>query len=78
MEYGATIQPYIILVDKNIFSIDTCYIRINYQLWIIQCPLHAVNICFKTYFAFHWSYPREYHKTWLLLQTEMFHLNIVL
>lgn len=74
IEYGSTIQPYIVIVGKDLFSIDACYIQVNSQLWTILCPLHALNICFKKYFTFHCSYPRECYNTWLLLQTEVFNL----
>lgn len=73
-EYGSTIQPFIILVGNDISSIDTSYIRVNDQLWKIQCPLRALSICFKAYFTFHCSYPRECYETWLLLQTHVFNL----
>ncbi|KAE9528505.1 hypothetical protein AGLY_012076, partial [Aphis glycines] len=54
MEHGTTIQPFIIII--------------NDQLWSTNCPLRALSICFKTYFSFNCSYPRECYETWLLIQ----------
>lgn len=75
MEHGATIQPFLIIVGKTLSDIENSYIQVNDQLWSTNCPLKALSICFKTYFSFNCSYPRECYETWLLIQIHVFNLK---
>ncbi|CAI6376176.1 unnamed protein product [Macrosiphum euphorbiae] len=75
MEHGATIQPFLIIVGKTLSDIENSYIQVNDQLWSTNCPLEALSICFKTYFSFNCSYPRECYETWLLIQIHVFNLK---
>ncbi|XP_050061989.1 uncharacterized protein LOC126551885 isoform X2 [Aphis gossypii] len=73
-QQGATIQPYIIIVGKDYNSIDTCYIRVNEKLWSFGCPVKAFEVCFKSYFVFNCSYPKECYDPWIVIQQELFKL----
>ncbi|XP_016661383.1 uncharacterized protein LOC100571824 isoform X2 [Acyrthosiphon pisum] len=73
-QYGATIQPYIIFVGKDLSSIDSSYIRVNKKLWCFDCPLKALEICFKSYFVFNCAYPAECYDSWLVIQQYLFKL----
>lgn len=74
-QYGSTIQPFIILVGKDINSIETAYVRVNDKLWAFNCPLNALSACFKAYFTFHCNYPRECYETWLMIQLFVFMIS---
>lgn len=74
-QYGCTIQPFIVLEGKDLYSIKTCYVRVNQQLWLFNCPLNALSSCFKAYFTFHCDYPRECYETWLMIQKFVFMIN---
>ncbi|CAI6355089.1 unnamed protein product [Macrosiphum euphorbiae] len=67
-QFGATIQPYLILVGNDIYSINTCYVRVNEQLWAFECPLKALDACFKIYFALNCAYSKECYETWMIIQ----------
>jgi hypothetical protein len=71
-QYGATIQPYIIFVGKDFSSIDSCYIRV--KLWCFDCPLKALEICFRSYFVFNCAYPVENYDSCLIIQQYLFKL----
>jgi len=76
-QQGATIQPYITIVGKDYNSIDTCYIRVNQKLWSFDCPVKALEVCFKSYFVFNCSYPKECYDPWIVIQLELFKLVTV-
>ncbi|CAI6356037.1 unnamed protein product [Macrosiphum euphorbiae] len=75
IQYGAHVQPYIIISGKDIFSIDQCYVRVDNHLWYFNCPLKAIDLCFKSYFSFNCAYPRECHESWMFLQLHLYGLN---
>jgi len=62
-------------VGKDITSIETAYVRVNDKLLAFNCPLNALSACFKVYFTFHCSYPRECYETWLMIQQFVFMIN---
>jgi len=74
-QYGSTSQPFIILVGKDINSIETPNVRVNDKLWAFNCPLNAQSACFKAYFTFHCNYPRECNETWLMIQLFVFMIS---
>ena len=61
-------------MGKDIYSIETCYVRVNEQLWSFECPLKALDITFKIYFALHCEYPKPCYDTWLVLQLLLYKL----
>lgn len=73
-QFGEPVQPYIILVGSDIYSIETSYIRVNEQLWAFDCPLKALDNCFKLYFALHCEYPKQCYESWLILQLLLYKL----
>ncbi|XP_060856877.1 uncharacterized protein LOC132934573 isoform X3 [Metopolophium dirhodum] len=77
IQYGTTIQPFIVLVGKDIFSIKYCYIRVDDQFWTFDCPLEAVDACFKTYMALHCCYPKECYESWIILQLQLYNLETI-
>lgn len=62
-------------VGPDIQSISTTYVRIDQHFWCIECPLKALEVCFKSYFVFHRSYPKECHDSWLVIQQALFQLS---
>ncbi|XP_016662910.1 uncharacterized protein LOC107884709 [Acyrthosiphon pisum] len=75
LHIGSQIQPYIIVVGKDIFSIDETYIRVDNQLWNFSCPLKAFDSCFKAYFTFNCVYPRECYESWMFFQHHLYGLK---
>lgn len=75
LQLGCQIQPYMLVVGKDIFSIDECYIHVDNQLWSFNCPLKTFDICFKAYFAFNCAYPRECYETWMFFQHHLYNLK---
>ncbi|KAL5246241.1 hypothetical protein ACI65C_013649 [Semiaphis heraclei] len=47
----------------------------NNHLCYFNCPLKAIDSCFKSYFSFNCAYPRECHESWMFLQLYMYGLN---
>jgi len=74
-QYGSSIQPFITFVGEDIQSIHTCYVRVNQKFWHFECPLKALEVCFKSYFVFHCIYPKECYDSWLIIQKHLFKLN---
>lgn len=77
VQYGTTIQPFIVLVGKDIFSIQQCYVRVDDTFWTFDCPLEAIDACFKTYMALHCSYPKECYESWIILQLQLYTINTI-
>lgn len=61
-------------MGSDVDSIETCYVRVNEQLWSFQCPLIALDITFKLYFALHCEYPKQCSESWLILQLLVYKL----
>lgn len=64
-----------LVVGKDIFSIDETYIRVDNQLWSFSCPLRAFDSCLKTYFTFNCIYPRECYEFWMFFQHHLYNLK---
>ncbi|CAH1710448.1 unnamed protein product [Aphis gossypii] len=77
IQYGTTIQPFVVLVGKDIFSIEYCYTRVDDQFWTFNCPLEAVDACFKTYMALHCCYPKECYESWIIIQLQLYSLETI-
>lgn len=77
LQYGTTIQPFIVLVGQDIFSVESTYVRVDDNCWNFDCPLKALNACFTTYNALHCTYPRECYETWLILQLQLYNFTTI-
>jgi len=75
VQYGTTIQPFIVLVGKDLFSIQYCYTRVDDQFWTFNCPLEAVDACFKAFMALHCCYPKECYESWIILQLQLYNIE---
>jgi len=64
-----------VFVGPDLQSIRTFYVRIDQNFWCFDCPLKALEVCFKSYFVFHRSYPKECHDIWLVIQQSLFQLT---
>lgn len=62
------------VVGNDINAIETCYVRVNEELWSFECPLRALDTAFKVYFALHCEYPQECYETWFILQLLVYKL----
>jgi len=77
LQYGTTIQPFIVLVGQDIFSVESTYVRVDDNCWNFDCPLKALDACFKTYNALHCTYPRECYESWLILQLQLYSFTTI-
>ncbi|XP_022166092.1 uncharacterized protein LOC111030737 isoform X2 [Myzus persicae] len=77
VQYGTTIQPFIVLVGQDIFSVESAYVRVDDNCWNFDCPLKALNACFTTYNALHCTYPRVCYESWLILQLQLYNFTTI-
>ncbi|XP_050065617.1 uncharacterized protein LOC126554604 [Aphis gossypii] len=67
IQYGTTLQPYIVIVDDN-----DIYAVINSIYYKLETPLKALDVCYKSYFALNLHYPQESEQIWLFIQNYFF------
>ncbi|XP_060872832.1 uncharacterized protein LOC132946779 [Metopolophium dirhodum] len=67
VQYGTTLQPYIIIVDNT-----DIYAVINSIYYKLETPLKALDVCYKSYFALNLNYPQESEQIWLFIQNYFF------
>ncbi|XP_050066661.1 uncharacterized protein LOC126555825, partial [Aphis gossypii] len=77
IQCGTTIQPFIVLVGQDIFSVESTYVRVDDNCWNFDCSLKALNACFRTYNALHCTYPRECYESWLILQLQLYSFTTI-
>lgn len=65
---GITLQPFIIVVGNDFRSITASYVMVNKYRYLVDSPLHAVDVCFKIYHALSADYSPECSNTWFFLQ----------
>lgn len=62
------IQPLIFVVGKSFSTATTFYVYFCNILYQLPTFLKALDVCFKTYFVFNFSYPNESILIWNFLQ----------
>jgi len=67
VQYGSTLQPYIVIVDNT-----DIYAVINSIYYKLETPLRAIDICYKCYFALNLQYLQESEQIWLFIQNYFF------
>ncbi|XP_060868353.1 uncharacterized protein LOC132943397 [Metopolophium dirhodum] len=67
VQYGTTLQSYIIIVDNT-----DIYAVINSIYYKLETPLKALDVCYKSYFALNLNYPQESEQIWLFIQNYFF------
>jgi hypothetical protein len=77
IHYGSIIQPFVVLVSKDIFFIQHCYVRDDDKFWKCNCPLEAIDACFKTYMALHCSYLKECYESQIIFQLQLYTINTI-
>lgn len=73
-QYGLTAQPVPIWVG-SFQNIDASYVNINDQIYKVESPVKAIDVCFKLYFALEAKYPPEATLPWLLIQKGIYNIS---
>lgn len=74
---GGTIQPLILAIGGDGVawdSVDNYYVYINKPLFSFGNLIDAVDVCFKTIFAFNFEYTPECAATWKVIQHLFYNL----
>lgn len=72
LDYGLTVQPYIIAVGPTLSEINTCYTIVDDLMYKIPSPLQALDTCFKIFHVLHATYPLESEHIWLIIQKSIY------
>jgi hypothetical protein len=75
LKYGLTVQPFVVIVGQ-LTNITARYVYINGIRYKIENVLHAIDICFKSFFVFDIEYPMESRQLWTLLQQSIYKLQV--
>ena len=70
-----TVQPYIVVVGKEINNISSAYVCIDKIMYATSTVLQAFDLCFKSFFAFNAAYPFESKHIWTIIQKCYYNVN---
>lgn len=73
---GIPVQPFPLVVGPTLNSIHSSYFVIDGVPLILETPLRALEVTFKSYHAFHSSYPLQSSRVWIVLQEALFGVEI--
>ncbi|XP_066595383.1 uncharacterized protein [Prorops nasuta] len=76
-EIGLSVQPYIIVVGATLDTLKSFYVCIDAILYKVPSMIIALDVCFKTFFAFDASYPVASEHIWLIIQRCLYKCNTV-
>ncbi|KAJ1523151.1 hypothetical protein ONE63_001044 [Megalurothrips usitatus] len=66
-KFGLTDQPLPIIVGP-LEKIERCLVKFDSCEYIVESPLKAIDVAFKSFHALHATYPAESEPMWLFLQ----------
>lgn len=72
---GLQLQPYMIFVETGDGQVVSFYVVINKFFYKVESALKAVDICFKSFFAFHLNYTKESEQIWFFIQKYMYNIE---
>lgn len=68
-------QPYILCIGDDIYHLNQFYVVMEETTYSATSFLHAVEIAFKIYNLFGFSYPYQSYNVWLFIQKYFFDLH---
>ncbi|KAB0799883.1 hypothetical protein PPYR_07763 [Photinus pyralis] len=71
--HKTTEQPQIIIIG-NVANPKN-FVKINEVLYEVECPLKALDICFKSFFVFNASYPASCEQCWVFVQKKIYNIE---
>lgn len=74
---GHSIQPYMIFVNdgNNDLEVLSYYVIINSNYIKLESCQKAIDVCFKSFFAFHLNYPIECEVFWIFIQKYFYEIT---
>ncbi|XP_039312201.1 uncharacterized protein LOC113003418 isoform X2 [Solenopsis invicta] len=76
INWGITIQPYVLVCGSSVNDIDACYVILDTETqFLVQSPVRALDLCFKIINAAHLEYSPESYRLWRLIQKELYELT---
>lgn len=67
-KYNLTPQPVPVIVATPEFKVSANYVSIDNNLYKIETPEKAIDICFKIYHTLDAQYPKESECVWTFIQ----------
>lgn len=68
------LQPFVVVVGQS-NNIEQCFVIVDDVQWLATSPFHALDICFKVFFALDGKYPAEARHIWLFIQRCLYKLE---
>jgi len=68
------LQPYIVFVETD-GQVTSFYVVINKYFYKVESALKAIDVCFKSFFAFHLNYTPECEQVWCFIQKYMYDIK---
>lgn len=72
---GLTLQPIPIFVGP-LAAIEAAYVAVNTTLYKVDSALHAIDTCFKIYFALDCKYSERGSSLWLFIQKAGYDIHV--
>lgn len=65
-------QPLAVIVGSTLETIEECYVCINDVRYQVPSPLKALEITFKSFYAFQLDYPKDALYPWMVIQNRLY------
>ncbi|XP_055375493.1 uncharacterized protein LOC129608168 [Condylostylus longicornis] len=72
LRHKDSLQPYVIFVGKNNTQ---AYVDIDGNLYNVDSPLKAIDLCFKVFHATNIAYPADAEVIWTFIQKAIYKIN---
>lgn len=70
------LQPMLVFVGPTLKEITASYIQTDNIIYLLRTPLAALDVCFKSFFAFDALYPEPSRGVWQFIQRFFFDLKL--
>lgn len=68
LQFGLTLQPFIVIVGPNVANIESYFVVVNDVLYRLRSILSTVDVCYKVTWAMNAVYSSEAHSVRMFLQ----------
>lgn len=75
IQHGTTLQPFPLVVGPTLAKINSSYLVIDGTQILVESPLRALEITFKTYHALYCNYPIQSERLWVVLEKTLFKID---